>query len=299
MPLSHRETVSEQTILVPTLNDNRWDHVKLFRLARDIQSASTPVALDFSRCRFLRQNAVAFLGGFARLRSAEGQTVRFKWETLESGISANLAQNGFVASFGGAASPWSGNSIPYLEHRVQDADRFVEYLTRRWLGRGWVGVSDRLASAIVGKVTEAYMNAFEHSHSPVGVFCCGQHFPRVRLLNISIVDFGIGIPASVRRFKAAEFNRALLPASLCLEWAFQPGTSTKPGMGRGLGLDLIRDFIAKNGGSLDIYSNEGVATLRAHGMLFSDFRTVSLDGTLINISLKCDEKYYCFASELS
>jgi hypothetical protein len=135
------QMASEQTISVATFNDNRWDNLRLFRLGSLIQSASMPVALDFSDCRFLRQNAVAFLGGLARLMEIKGRPVRFKWETLKPNVRANLAQNGFIASFGGEVSPWSGNSIPYLEHQIEDANSFVEYLTTRWLGRGWIGVN--------------------------------------------------------------------------------------------------------------------------------------------------------------
>ncbi len=57
----------------------------------------------------------------------------------------------------------------------------IAYLKTKWLGRGWITVSTRLRDAIVGRVWKIYANAFEHSHSPVGIFSCGQHYPRRKL----------------------------------------------------------------------------------------------------------------------
>src|SRR5438094_3431457 len=130
-----------------------------------------------------------------------------------------------------------------------------------WLGRGWVNVSHRLRDAIVGNMAEVYLNAFEHARSPVGVFTCGQHFPGKQELNLTIVDFGVGIPSNVRLFKANEFRPEQLPAAKCMEWAFQSGTSTRsetPGQGPcGLGLDLLRAFVQQNGGRLEMFINAG------------------------------------------
>jgi signal transduction histidine kinase len=83
-----------------------------------------------------------------------------------------------------------------------------------------------------------------------------------------------------------------------MEWAFQRGTSTKPGIGRGIGLDLLRDFVQKNGGRLEMFSHEGYAVI-ANGQTAFAGRRDFFEGTLVNISLRCDEKYYCLASELS
>ena len=149
-------------------------------------------------------------------------------------------------------------------------------------------------------MAEIYLNAFEHSQSQVGVFICGQYFPKKERLNLTIVDFGVGIPSNVRLFKAHEFRPQQLPASKCMEWAFQEGTSTKQGDSnepRGLGLDLLRNFVKINRGWLDMFSHEGYIRIADGQISFAD-RTEFFEGTLVNISLKCDEKYYCLASEI-
>jgi hypothetical protein len=176
----------------------------------------------------------------------------------------------------------------------------VQAILFRRLGRGWVNVSPGLGNAIVGNMAEIYLNAFEHGQSQIGVFACGQHFPKNRELNLTIVDFGVGIPSNVRSFKASKFAPEALAAAHCMEWAFQSGTSTKQGdtfVPRGVGLDLLHGFVRQNGGRLEMFSHEGYALIADGKISFAE-RSKFFEGTLVNISLKCDEKYYCLASEI-
>lgn len=282
---------------VPTLNDTNWDANMLFDMWRRLSGGGQTVEFDFRGCRFLRQNAVAFLGGLARLIQHRSGQVVFRWNTLDSAIAANLGQNGFMSTFGGPLGPWRGNSIPFREDRRLEAHGFENYLTQLWLRRGWVNVSPGLGSAIVGNMAEIYLNAFEHGQSPIGVFACGQYFPKNRELNLTIVDFGVGIPSNVRLFKSPEFQPEQLSAASCVEWAFQAGTSTKPGS-RGIGLDLLQDFVRKNQGRLEMFSHEGYVLIADGKISFAE-RSKFFEGTLVNISLRCDESYYCLASEMS
>ena len=150
--------------------------------------------------------------------------------SLQDRVRVNLAQQGFLAAFGCPGGPWTGNSIPYREDHAIDKAGLMDYLKTKWLGRGWINVSPPLRDAIVGRVWEIYENAFEHSKSSIGLFSCGQHFPNKRRLLLTVVDFGVGIPANVRAF----FGNQQIRADHALAWAFQPGTTTKPnGMGRG------------------------------------------------------------------
>jgi hypothetical protein len=219
---------------------------------------------------------------------------------LHGDVGANLAQNGFMETFGRLRKPWPGNSIPFRHDPCQEAHAFADYLTRLWLGRGWVNVSPGLGSAIVGNMAEIYLNAFEHGQSPIGVFACGQHFPKNRELNLTIVDFGVGIPSNVRSFKASKYEPEALAAAHCMAWAFQSGTSTKQGDSaepRGLGLDLLQAFVRQNRGRLEMFSHEGYVLIADGNISFAD-RSSFFEGTLVNISLKCDESYYCLASEI-
>ena len=283
---------------VTTINDDLSDFDKLFDLWNQANDDFLDVAFDFSRCRFLRHNAVAFLGGLTRLIQSRYGTVIFNWNTLRSDIRSNLEQNGFISNFGHSGSPWAGNSIPYREDLTQDSTGVMDYLKTKWLARGWVHVSDLLRDAIVGRVWEIYANAFEHGRSPTGIFSCGQRYPDLHELKLTVVDFGVGIPSNVRYFFKDDPRFQSLNAASCLKWAFQRGTTTKPnGTSRGMGLDLLKDFVQVNKGRLEIFSHDGYAIINSEREQFVN-RTTFFEGTLVNITFVCDESYYHFAKEV-
>lgn len=170
----------------------------------------------------------------------------------------------------------------------------MDYLEQHWLGRGWVQASRDLRDAIVGHMWEIYNNAFEHSGSEIGVFSCGQHFPRRRTgetLVLSVVDFGQGIPATIRAFfrrHADEEQVAKLSGASCLRWAFEAGNSTKEGELGGTGLDLLKEFVRRNHGKMEVFSNDGYAIVDRDGDRYKN-REFSFDGTIVHITLRCDE----------
>lgn len=275
-------------------NINNYDI--LFDLWKYIDDLSCPeVEFNFSNCDFLAHHTVAFLGGLANLISNKtGGRFEFDWDTLQEKIRKNLAQNGFITAFSGAGQPWAGNSIPYREDPKSDHDDIIDYLKSKWLGRGWVHVSKRLRDAIVGRVWEIYANAFEHSSSGnISIYSCGQHYPHKHQLSLCVVDFGIGILTNVRNFQGQE-----LSAAEAMQWAFKRGTTTaKPtGPGRGVGLDLLKEFVKLNNGRLEIFSNDGFAKISKNGDYFSRSNKF-FGGTLVDITLICDEKLYSFSDE--
>lgn len=287
-----------QIVQITTFNDSRADFARLFFIWSHTNDYFENVRFDFSACRFLRPNAVAFLGGLARLIESRLGTAAFDWDTLhDNAVMMNLCQNGFARNFGRSSTAWTGNSIPYREDKVLDVNAILDYLTDSWLGRGWVQVSQRLRDAIVGRMWEIYSNAFEHAGSEIGVFSCGQHFPNTNNLILSVVDFGQGIAANVRNFLSLDPRAGQLTAAGCLRWAFQRGTSTRPnGMARGLGLDLLKEFVRVNHGKLEVYSNEGYGMIDENGARFEN-RSLSFEGTVFHITLRCDERLYRFADE--
>ncbi len=282
---------------IPTINDNPGDFEILFGLWHVVNDSSGDVTFDFTPCRFLRPNAIAFLGGLARLIERRGYSAIFDWNTLNDPVKAILRQNGFASGFGyTGVSGGPGSSIPYREDIAQSSD-IIDYLTHEWLGRGWVHVSDKLRNAIVGRVWEIYANAFLHSNSRIGVFSCGQYFWQMKVLKLAVIDFGVGIPATVREFFRDYPRAKQFSAAACLEWAFKPGTSTKAeSTGRGIGLDILKEFVYANPGILEIYSEDAYALLgprtQKYGKLSSSF-----EGTAVNITLRCDEKFYKLAEE--
>jgi anti-sigma regulatory factor (Ser/Thr protein kinase) len=279
--------------MVPTIGEGLTYSHQLCAMWRQAASAGRNVEFNFSSCSFLSQLGVAFLGGLARLIEHTGREVVFDWNSLRENIKMNLMQNGFRAKFGASIGPWRGNSIPYREDADLDKDSLVNYLADRWLGRDWVHLSDGLRNAVASKVSEIYVNAFEHSNSPVGVFSCGQHYPKRSMVSLTAVDFGVGIPQKVRSYKGS----LTIPADTAMEWAFQRGTTTRTdGSGGGLGLDLLKQLVTLNGGSLTVLSHDGCGVLLNRGEKYLT-REPYFEGTIITITLRCDEAHYRLIDE--
>jgi hypothetical protein len=290
----------QKVVQIPKLNDEPSDFEQLFNIWSQVNDYAENVRFDFSTCEFLRPNAVAFLGGLARLIESRKGTVVFDWDTInDSWVRTTIRQNGFANAFGDATAPWDGNSIPYREDKLRNTDEIMDYLTDYWIGKSWVHVSQRLRDAIVGTVWEIYNNAFEHSDTKIGVFTCGQYFRTYNDLILSVIDFGQGIPVKIRSFLRQHVNEeqvSKLTGASCLRWAFQAGNTTKIGELGGSGLDLLKGFIRLNHGKLEVYSNEGYAIIDKDGERFMN-RDISFEGTIAHITLRCDEKLYQLKDE--
>jgi hypothetical protein len=61
-------------------------------------------------------------------------------------------------------------------------------------------------------------------------------------------------------------------------------------------LTCFKEFVQLNQGKLEIYSNDGYAILAKDGERFEN-RDISFEGTVVHITLRCDEKLYRFREE--
>jgi hypothetical protein len=281
-------------VKVPTLNDGPRDFNGLASLWGQIATAEA-LSFDFESCRFLRPPAVAFLGGAASLARSRGAEVEFAWDTMPVDVRTNLEQSGFACAQGRESRPWYGNSVPYRGDQQQDPDAILDYLRTRWLRPQWLKLSEPLIDRILSNVWEIYANAFEHSGSPVGVHTCGQYFRRLGMVELTVIDFGQGIPSKVEGF----LRRPISPGE-AMAWAFAGGNSTASTttIPRGLGLDLLSRFVVSNRGKLEIYSQNGYAGVSEGGALYQTLAW-SLPATAVNIWLQCDERCYDLGEEPS
>jgi hypothetical protein len=283
---------------VPRIYTASEHYNHLFQIWHEITQlpqANLDISLDFQKCSFLSHNGVAFLGGLAHFIQARGGKITFQWETLPPRVHMNLAQNGFLDSFGLEQPPWNGNSIPYRSDLNPTAQDINDYLVHNWLGKGWVNISQGLKHAIASRVKEIYDNAFTHSQSEIGIFSCGQHYPTQKELHLTAIDFGLGIPTKIRSLA----QNSHLSSPQALEWAFHSGNSTaSQGISRGMGLHILQEFLVKNQGSLKIYSNDGYVSIK-HGKIAYSQQKFNFSGTFVNIAFQCNESYYCLASEVA
>lgn len=290
------------TLFVPTIRDTNEHFYRLFRLSAIATSSQDLISFDFSRCKFLMQNGVALLGGLAKFLESEGRPADFQWRTMRQEVAASLGNNGFLRFFGQSARRSKGTAAEFRQDTLLEKEPLVAYLVHDWIGTGRIKLSSALKEAIVSTAWEIYANAFEHSQSPVGVFSCGQHYPSKHLLELTVVDFGCGIPAKVRAF----LKRPDMSGAEALQWAFRRGTTTSQiGIARGMGLDLLREFVRVNRGQVSIFSHDAYAIVDSRLPRRKDREViygksgVPFTGTIANIVFRCTPHYYSFASEVS
>jgi hypothetical protein len=287
-----------QQIHIPTLTDSDSDCELLFDIARRVRALKgKDVVFDFSNCMSMMQNTVAVLGGLAKLAQHFGNDVEFAWDTLLPKARQTMEMSGLMTFLGQETTTQSRTAVPFRHDEVLVEDDLVHYLYDSWIGAGRVLLSDPLKDAIIGKVLEIYVNAFDHGHSPVGVFTAGQYDARRKVLKLSTVDFGIGIPDTVRALGFKDWKKS---GAETMRWAFKRGNSTRPerkNLARGLGLDLLREFVRINKGELKIYSHDGQAVVNQLENFTSREPKDVFPGTLVNITFSCDKIFYRLASE--
>jgi signal transduction histidine kinase len=105
---------------------------------------------------------------------------------------------------------------------------------------------------------------------------------------LTIIDFGVGIPANVRSY----YHVADIPADWTMKWAFEEGHTTRgKKMAGGLGLDMLKSFVKKKQGKIEVFSHEGYAIIDRNQEIYRSIDTF-FQGTLINITVKCDPRPY-------
>ncbi|MDX1992616.1 MAG: ATP-binding protein [bacterium] len=284
---------TSQNTVIPVhgrLNDYPNDFDRLFDMSHTVRTSSYDIVFDFNNCHFLAQNAIAFIGGLTTLAQNKGNQVYYLLEGMSSQVRQHIDKNGFLNAFkiGSNNRVIKDTAVPFRIDTTIDTNDFAFYLRELWLNELRIDLDPLLKDVIVSTILEVYINVFDHASSPVGVTSCGQHFPNNRDLDITLVDFGVGIPHNVRTF----LNKPNIKASEALRWAFQPGNTTKKGViSRGLGLKQLKQFIQQNNGKLEIYSENGYIKVDRSGEQIID-RQKTFGGTVIQVTLKCDQHHY-------
>ena len=142
-------------------------------------------------------------------------------------------------------------------------------------------------------VYEIFSNAVGHSQTKLGIFSCGQFFPKNHCLNLSVADLGIGIRENVLQSVGLD-----LRADEAIAWATRDRNTTKRGpIPGGLGLKLLREFVELNRGRIQIVSDAGYWASFRGGI-----RTCELPdpfpGTVVSLQIDTSDKHsYVLSSE--
>jgi hypothetical protein len=214
-------------------------------------------------------------------------------QQLRPAIATVLQKNGFV---GGFVEDTYGTTIRCQQFDITGGADFASYVEQNFRGKGLPAMSTGLQRAFRRSIFELFENAVAHSNTSLGIFACGQYFPNKKQLHFSLADRGVGIPATVRGY----LGRALL-AQDAIDWAMTGQNTTRrvsDGVPGGLGLKLIRDFIAENGGAIRVASERGFWSVRGANVARVTL-PASFPGTVVDIEVNtADSKMYQLAGEV-
>ena len=144
-------------------------------------------------------------------------------------------------------------------------------------------------------VFEIFSNSVIHSQTRLGIFSCGQYFPKRNRLDFSVADLGIGIRENVLKHTGLDLN-----AADAIAWATDGQNTTKRGnIPGGLGLKLLKEFITLNAGRIQIVSASGYWALES-GKVITKEMLYEFSGTVVNIEIDtADKRSYKLSSEIS
>ena len=215
---------------------------------------------------------------------------------IPSQVERILSKNGFLSNYGRAKLPdtW-GTTIPYQRFDVKDDRYFAGYIEGEFVHRPEM---PKMSAGLIKKfresVFEIFHNAVYHSKTRLGIFSCGQYFPRQHLLDFSVVDLGVGIRRNVKEHTGHD-----LPAEQAIVWATHGRNTTRRGpIPGGIGLKLLTEFIRLNEGRVQIVSDAGYWCLQKD-QVSTVHLPLPFPGTAVSLEIRTsDTRSYVLSSEL-
>lgn len=250
------------------------------------------IELDFSSCTWFDANMSAPLG--VVLAHASDRFNNVQITGLRVGVEAILAKNRFLVGYGySPRSDTYDTTIPYRRLQTDEDRYFTAYANQHLKRQEIPHMSEALSKRFKDSILEVFTNAATHSETVLGIFVCGQYFHKTSRLDFSIADAGIGI----RKKIAKELGRRM-NSDQAIDWALQDGHTTRKGsVPGGLGLKLLREFIALNKGRMQIVSARGYWELDA-GQQRLERIAHFFPGTVVNIEINtADSNSYRLSSE--
>ncbi|HSA59855.1 MAG TPA: hypothetical protein VLJ37_09245 [bacterium] len=121
---------------------------------------------------------------------------------------------------------------------------------------GNLPISAEARSSLIVVLTELLTNAIDHSGERSCYVCAGA-WGRSRLLHLTILDFGMGIPQKIRtRYPQYEDDVEALKDLL------KKGLTTRVGLEGGKGYRYIQEILSHNKGRLHIFSGRAKVVLK-------------------------------------
>lgn len=285
-------------MLIPLQGDIRSDYRGFSQLlqltTKTKQCFFDDIEIDMDSISWIDANMCAPLGAILYKISRDLNNVTIN--RVSSPIEQILSKNGFLSNYGRKAiKDTYKTTVEYKRFEPEDDRYFAEYVEKNLVGKGIPRMSPGLLKKFKESIFEIFSNAVIHSETKLGIFSCGQYFPRKHRFDFSIADLGIGIRDKLSRDVGLE-----LSASRAIVWALEGKNTTKKGpIPGGLGLKLLREFVQMNQGRIQIVSDCGYWE-EAQGKDNISELKIPFPGTVVNVEINtADTSSYCLASEVN
>lgn len=219
------------------------------------------IELDFSRLAFIEPTGVTVLSNLIELVKKLGGDItysgyRINGQSARLDPIAYLDDSLFFKRYVGATLQRQAQ----LRSTTAELTLVSHAKSFMWLENDlipWISDKAGVGKSSLASIKVCFQEVFNNikDHSTVDVGCIfGQFYPKKNEMQIAISDFGIGIPANVRKLHPE------LSDGECIKLATQEGFTTRTGKNnRGAGLDvLIKNVVNNNGGNLIIHSGTGM-----------------------------------------
>ena len=274
---------------IPTIRSNRKGLTTLATLASlsDLVAPHTVnLTLDFSKTKFLAANMTSPLGAIiARMEQILHMTIELNVASMSTPLHKVLSRNRFLTNHRHPApTDRFRTTMPYQTFQTHDEDKFESYVDQQLDRQELQQFKFEAGPVLERTVFEVFQNAVQHSSSRVGIFVCGQFFPRQGSLLFSISDAGIGIRDNVRKY----YDLDHISSVSALRWALEESNTTKQGcQPGGLGLHELKNAIHMNGGAIMIASRLAYYEYRNGQETFKEL-SADFPGTSVTIEIKTE-----------
>lgn len=289
------------TIKIPlrNLGTNINSHNCLSALATNVMTINANnLVIDMKNVEYIASNQFAVLGCIMDTFVRDDDKRTLMLSGVAHHITELIRKNGFCQHFNLEKLPDTNNTvIPYKYFSVDEIEDYERYLLLHLLNRDDLPLmTSDVKNNILDYLLEIFKNVKDHTTSE-RIYTCGQFFPKSSMLYFTMVDAGETIPHNVRMY-FDKYNQ--LPPDNTLLWALQEGHTTSDDDGpRGIGLSLIKNFIALNKGCFYIVSGKNIYEITKKGERYFEMEA-SFPGTIVTLAfnLRDDAAYYMEAGSI-
>lgn len=238
--------------------------------------------IHISITKWFAANMCSALGGLLDILSSRLNNI--KLDQINPSTERILQKNDFLSYFDREKIADNYHTtICYLKLKPTDGKYFNSYVINDLLGRNELPrMSDLVKEKMAETIYEIFVNAQIHSESNF-IYTCGQFYPKENKIEFTITDIGIGFKSKVNQ----RFN-SNLTSTQAIKWATQDRNTTKIDISGGIGLALLKEFIARNHGKMQIVSDDGYYEFSADGEKTGLFDG-QFPGTIVNLQFRTDD----------